>query len=111
MGRKRHDLAVYVVSWDDHGIVKIGTTNCQRWRTFMLRGARLIAVWTAKDAYELEGDVHRTMASRWKPAFADRAAAVPFLGSHGSGWCECYLMSADEAVDVLKRMLPSNAYA
>ena len=79
MGRKRHDLAVYVVSWDDQGIVKIGTTNCQRWRTFMLRGARLIVVWTTKDAYELEGNVHRALASQWKPAFSDRGGgrAVP----------------------------------
>jgi hypothetical protein len=111
VGRKRHDLAIYVVSWDALGIVKVGTTNCQRWRTFVLRGARLVGVRTMKGAFDLEGAAHQAIASQWKPAFADRTAAAPFLGNQGSGWCECYLMPAHEAVAVLKHMLASNAYA
>jgi hypothetical protein len=107
MGWKEHETAVYLVSWDDRGMVKVGVTKCQRWRAFTLRGARLVDSWTVKDPYDLEQDVRAALANLWTPAFRDAASAVPFLGRRGAGWRECFIVPVQEAAELVAIALKS----
>lgn len=84
---------VYVVTWDDARFIKIGSSGAQRWRSFLIRGARL--VWLGKEGRmddDIPGELAYQMAAQRfaRYAFDDRAEATPFLGSRGGGWTECY---------------------
>ncbi len=106
-GWKNHETAVYLVSWDDRSMVKVGVTKCQRWRTFTLRGARLVDSWTVKDPYDLEKDVRAVLANLYEPAFRDAASSAPFLGRSGAGWRECFIVHVQEVVALVAIALKS----
>lgn len=111
MGWKKHPLTIYLVSWDEQGVVKIGTTFRQRWRKFTLRGARLVATWPLPTAYEFELAAQMEAGRRWQRAFTTRDAAIPFLGADGAGWRECYRTTPDEALAMIRIMRTHDADA
>ncbi len=108
-GYKRHDPTVYVVIWDNIHVVKVGFTTKQRWRKFVLRGARLIALYTfekSHDAFQLEevGDAWlRANGSGY--AFDSTADAAPYLGPDGGGYLECFRLEPELLESLLKHML------
>lgn len=106
-GYRKHETALYLVSWDERGMVKVGVTKCQRWRAFTLRGARLVNSWTVKDPYGIENDVRAVLANSWAPAFRDAASAAPFLGRSGAGWRECFMVPVQEAAALVATALAS----
>ena len=96
--RKRGDTVLYLVSWDDDGIVKVGISNRRRWRSFP--NARLVLALPFAGAiacYDLEAAFHHQRP--WPRAFASGAAAMPYLGGRGHGYLECYRTTADDALD------------
>lgn len=83
MGYKRTDTTVYIVHWPAIGAFKVGCSERQRWRTFLLRGADLLSLTpfgNAVAAYQHEGRLHQVASSTCRPAF----------GSRGDGFAECY---------------------
>ena len=113
------DNYVYVVAWDADRIIKIGSTTKQRWRSFLIRGGRL--VWLGLeggvrfDTYPGEMDWQRAALEFADYAFGDRAAAQPYLGSGGGGWLECYRLggrTADQFFsECTNRVLKHGAWA
>jgi hypothetical protein len=112
MGYKPVDPTVYVVSWDADRVVKVGYSDRQRWRPFVIRGGRLVSL-TSFDAFmdasNLEQDVHAVLRRHFRGAFGSARDAVPYLGSGGSGYLECYRMHPRHADALLSRIAKSDA--
>ena len=93
-GYKNHADSTYLVAWDDQLVIKAGVTNKQRWRTFCLRGARLVLLHFSDagpaDTSDLEQQVLAYLRGRLSYAFDANADAEPFLGHRGDGYLECY---------------------
>ncbi|WP_349318876.1 hypothetical protein [Mycolicibacterium canariasense] len=88
---------VYIVHWPDLGIVKVGYSLHQRWRTFVNRGAvvvDLVEVDSRGDGYALEALVLAAFAKRCGPAFESQPEADPYLAGRGAGWRECFKLPA-----------------
>ncbi len=86
---------VCVVHWPDHGVIKAGYGERQRWRPFVLRGAEvvdLIEFDTSTDAFAFETVVLDMLESLCAPAFVSASESVALLGNSGSGHLECYLL-------------------
>lgn len=108
MGYKRtRDNYVYVVSWDSDGIIKIGSSAAQRWRSFVIRGGRLVRLgleggmrypqWPGEMQY------HAAALTFANQAFPSRLDAVPYLGGSGGGWLECYRLGGLSAEAFVSR--------
>lgn len=98
-GWKRTLPLVYVVSWDDAGIVKIGYSTRQRWRRFTLRGARLLALFPDDEGRGMgESAFHAAALQVAPPAFRLGPEATPYLGDPG-GYLECYRLPAGMTAD------------
>lgn len=93
---------VYIVYWPADEIVKVGSTaNPQRWRGFCRRGALLLAV-IKHGPLSLETDLQDLCeAAGGLRAFDSKWDAVPWLGSHGAGYLECYYVDRDALFAVL----------
>lgn len=88
--KKKH--VVYLVHWPEIGVMKAGCTSRRRWTAFIARGAEvvdLVEFDDVADAYAFESVVHAGLAVHGL-GFQNAAAAEPYLGSEGGGWCECY---------------------
>lgn len=110
MSRKRVAPSVYAVAWDAEQVVKIGFSEYQRWRHFIGRGGRVIAVKTFADvisALVAEETCHDLLRSLSYPCpFRSAVESVPYMGSGGGGWRECYRMSAEKALRALEAACP-----
>lgn len=108
MGYKHTAPSCYIVSWDDDRIVKVGYSHCQRWRKFALRGARVlrvIAFDSSTEAFAAETTLDRYLRDRLPAAFGSSAESIPYMGSDGGGWAECFRFDADStAVDECVRI-------
>jgi hypothetical protein len=99
---------VYAVVWDEPRFIKIGlsSTTYPRWRAFVRRGGRLVALWSfvrGVDAVQFEADAHRMFSAA---AFASASEAEPYLGSRGAGWVECFRLD-QAAVDRMLNTTPA----
>jgi hypothetical protein len=93
-GWKRTNPMVYFVSWDDAGIIKVGSSERQRWRRFALRGARIVEL--VERDYGHESECHAWLRGTYPLAFSTGAEAVPYLGD-GDGYLECYRITPGDA--------------
>jgi hypothetical protein len=104
MARIRHsDRILYVISWDEAGIIKIGFADHLSRRLRAFRGGRLIlalAFPTSLAAYEAEVTAHRAALTAWPKAFGSHAEALPYLIGV-AGWRECYRATPDEALNLI----------
>lgn len=94
----------YLVAWDEMRVAKAGITEGYRWRGFVLRGARLVALYqvrTVTEMYDLEMHLDADLDYNGVPAFSTAAEAVPFLGGRGGGYKECYRLPDDRFEHVL----------
>lgn len=92
MGYKETQPACYLVAWDEAHIMKAGYSHCQRWRPFVLRGARLVHVEFFPRhtfAFDLEIALDSYLRKSGPLAFISAKHAVPYLGHDGGGWMEC----------------------
>jgi predicted GIY-YIG superfamily endonuclease len=106
MGYRRHNPSVYLVRWPD-GIVKVGYTDCKRWRKFELRGATLVNVWyfsTSSDAINAETQMKKHLP--YHRAFTSKTEAIDHLGYSGDGWTEC--LKAPQTVDTATILQQAN---
>jgi hypothetical protein len=108
--RSSRDISCcYVVRWPD-GVVKVGITERQRYKSFVARGGQVVAlahgrcIWSESEAEE-RGQLY--LGARFPMAFRDRDEAVPSLGSRGGGWMECYRASLGYDLSHLVAMLAS----
>lgn len=105
MARRRHnDRTLYVVSWDEAGIVKIGFTDHLRRRQKMFLGARLVLALTFPDSlvgYSFEIAANKAAFARWPRAFAAREDAYPYIGDIADGFFECYRTTPEEALEFI----------
>ena len=98
MGYKQTRPTVYVVHWPAIDVFKVGCTERQRWRMYLLRGAQLIALHefdSVSAAYGYEGQCHRLLESLCSPGFGSTADAEPYVGVRGDGYLECYQLPTD----------------
>lgn len=104
MGRILHkDQTLYLVSWDEPGIIKIGFADDLRRRLKEFRRSRLIlalAFPTLTAGLDFEIGVHRIAWNTWPWAFASRADARPYI-TGGIGFRECYRAAPVEALDLI----------
>lgn len=99
---KNYTPTVYVVGWRGAGIVKAGWTSGRtRHRSFIARGAELLAISFSDFGVDQEQAVDDLLAANYPRAFAAKADAVNYLGSSGAGWLECYAVGADEWPNLL----------
>lgn len=91
-GYKKHAPTIYVVFKDD--VVKVGFTEKQRWRKFVLLGCELLATYefeTAREAFDFETFGHAWLRSIGAAlAFSSIEASAGFVGPDGGGYAECY---------------------
>lgn len=102
MSRKKGKTTFYLVSWDEPKIVKFGFTELRRWLSFP--GARLVVGLPFDNAfacYQFEDDIHHLACRTWPRAFTSAKEAVPYLGSGGAGWMECYHAELGHAVELV----------
>jgi hypothetical protein len=108
--RSRHDISCcYVVRWPD-GVVKVGITERQRYKSFMARGASLVALAHGEchlSPLDAEMAGHRFLWERFPMAFRGRGEAEPYLGNRGGGWMECYRPPVGYDLSGLVAMLTS----
>lgn len=100
----------YVVSWGEgaDAIVKVGETwSARRWRGFLMRGGviRRIVRSRASFTLDVERNMHVELAQTSPYAFGQKHQAIPFLGSGGAGWTECYNVDPNDAVAILEGVL------
>ncbi|AVP67335.1 hypothetical protein [Prescottella equi] len=105
MGYKKTAPTIYVVAWAADRIVKVGYSDRQRWRPFVLRGAEvvdLIEFESVTDAFDFESWAHGALLRLCERAFSSAADAAKYLGNAGGGWKECYVIPAGmEVADLL----------
>lgn len=87
----------YVVGWPS-GIVKVGSTfnGRQRWGAFLSRGGELLDLASFVDDTDAEVRLQTKLCELYPPAFTSKEQAVPFLGSRGAGYLECYRIPPDD---------------
>lgn len=108
-GYKKTAPMVYVVSWPQSKVVKVGFTAKQRYRHFVINGAELNVRYEFEDAhsaFEFETFGHdwlRVNSAGY--AFETLDSSKPFMGPDGGGYAECF--SADMATidSLLEHML------
>ena len=104
MGRIRHDdRTLYVVSWDEAGIIKIGYADHLSRRLRAFPDGRLVLALTfptSLAAYEAEISAHRAAFTMWPRAFGSRTEALPYIVGF-AGFRECYRATPGEALDLI----------
>lgn len=104
MARIRHsDRILYVVSWDEAGIIKIGFADHLSRRLRAFPGGRLVLALTFPTSlagYEFEIAAHRIAWTVWPKAFASRTEAAPYVNG-AVGFRECYRTTPDKALDLI----------
>jgi hypothetical protein len=101
--------SVYLVRWPD-GVTKVGYTSFKRWRTFELRGAEVLAVWAFDDCTDgLACEEDMQQALPFPLRFRSAREAIPYLGSGGGGYLECYATPTDIPNSAVLAMLASIA--
>lgn len=109
--KKRYQAnRVYLVRWDD-GITKAGYTSERRWRTFELRGARVLAIWdfpNSASAFRCETAIDAYLWT-WPLAWASKADVDRRLGTGKGGYLECHRVPEDMPDSCLVAMLASIA--
>ena len=104
MARIRHsDRILYVVSWDEAGIIKIGFADHLSRRLRAFPAARLVLALTfptSLAAYEAEVGAHRAALTTWPKAFGSRIESLPYIVGTG-GFRECYRATPSEVLDLI----------
>lgn len=98
MGYKRTTHTIYAVAWPEINVLKVGYSENQRWRPFLLRGGEVVQLSEFDDvvsAFSFESVCHRALRRICRTAFESATPAVPFLGAAGGGWSECYRIPGD----------------
>lgn len=112
MAYKEHEPTVYVVSWPEDRIIKVGYSTRQRWRKFVLRGAVVLALYRAQastEAFDLEVVGDQWLRAHGQHSFTSAADGIEYLGGDGAGYRECFTLPGDQPVtDLLAHM---NEYA
>lgn len=82
----------YVVGWHDAGIVKVGSTTLgrQRWGAYLSRGATMLDLGYFNHAVTAEIYMQTVLAAEYPRAFKAPEQAIPYLGTTGSGYTECF---------------------
>ena len=103
MARIRHsDRILYVISWDEAGIIKIGFADHLTRRLRAFPAGRLVLALpfpTSLAGFEFEIAAHRAAFKTWPKAFASRAEADSYI--IGGGFRECYRATAADALDFI----------
>lgn len=104
MARTLHkDQTLYLVSWDEPGIIKIGFADDLRRRLKEFPGSRLVLALTFPTltaGLHFEIGVHRIAWETWPWAFTSRTDARPYI-SGGIGFRECYRTTPAEALSLI----------
>ena len=104
MARILHkDQTLYLVSWDEPGIIKIGFADDLRRRLKEFPRGRLVLALTfptLASGLDFEIGVHRIAWETWPWAFVSRADARPYIAG-GIGFRECYRATPGEALDLI----------
>jgi hypothetical protein len=102
---------VYAVHWPEINVFKVGISERKRWRTFVNRGANVLAIMDDFDDYigasDFEAACHFAAESVCRPAFTSAREAVSYLGNHGGGYMECYRVPGDLMPSEILRFLDS----
>lgn len=99
MSYKRTVHTTYLVHWPDTNILKVGYSQCQRWRPFVLRGAVIVDLIEFPDstgAFEMETVIQEALDRVIPRAYTSAEQAVDALGGRGGGWKECYRLPAGQ---------------
>lgn len=92
MGYGKHDPSVYVVGWPHLSAIKVGYTDCRRFRMWQLRGATIYTVDYFShflDAYAAEEAVHEYMRTNYDLRFESRDEQYEAIQVK-DGYCEMY---------------------
>ncbi|GAS95493.1 uncharacterized protein RMCC_2459 [Mycolicibacterium canariasense] len=98
MGYKRTTHTVYLVHWPEINVFKIGYTEFQRYRAFVVRGANILKLFpfpTSTEAFDLETICHDVLWNLCEGGFDTPQEATPYLGNRGGGYVECFKTPAD----------------
>lgn len=107
-GYKKHNPTTYVVQWPD-GVVKVGYSEKQRWRKFVLLGATVVAL------YEFDSHVPAFAAETWGQDWLRAHGELAFptigdsrlhVGPDGGGYCECFVIHpGNDVAGLIEHML------
>lgn len=104
MARILHkDQTLYLVSWDEPGIIKIGFADDLRRRLKEFPRSRLVLALTFPTltaGLDFEIGVHRIAWQTWPWAFTSRADARSYI-TGGIGFRECYRTTPAEALNLI----------
>lgn len=106
--KRRYEPVVYVVTWDNAEVVKIGYSAYRRWQPFP--GMRLVLALPFRDgidALALESEAHQIAYRSWPRAFTTAIDATPYLGRDGGGYLECYRTAPGNALDLMASLCAS----
>lgn len=107
-GYKKHNPTTYVVQWPD-GVVKVGYTEKQRWRKFVILGATVLATYEFDShvpAFAAEQMGLDWLAQHGAQAFGALADSRMHVGPDGGGYKECYRIGpGTDAQALLAHML------
>lgn len=94
MGYQTTDPTCYVVDWPDAGVFKIGYSAQQRWRSFVLKGANIVALHPfpqSTGAFNLETYFENCAQMLYPGAFDEKTPeAQSLLGPDCGGYLECH---------------------
>ena len=102
--RRHNDRTLYVVTWDEAGIIKIGFTDHLRRRQKAFLGARLVLALTFPTSligYDFEIAANRAAFAAWPRAFAKREDAYPYIDDIAHGFLECYRATPADALELI----------
>lgn len=105
-GWARTAPTTYFVAWPD-GVFKVGYSERQRWRRFLLRGARvarLVPFADFRDAFALEEQALAVLRRYAPDAFDMSVAAEGHLGCRGGGWLECVQLMPEQCDRICERI-------
>lgn len=101
--------SVYVVSWPESGVFKVGYSAVRRWRQHASRGAVIVQIFEfegSTDAFYIETFLQEVAVESCLPAFdAPNELSRKLLGYKSIGYLECFAGSTTDAVAVIDRAL------
>ena len=90
---------VYAVYWPEINVFKVGFSEHQRWRMFVLRGAKILGLLDNFDSFSqalnFEDACHLALWPTCRPGFSSAKEAAPYLGASGGGYVECFRVPGD----------------
>ena len=96
---------VYAIYFRSAGVMKVGHSMGERWRSWVARGAELAATYEfefIEDARAIERYIHESLDTYLPRAFANSGEAKALTGIAAGGWTEFYRLPAYlEPADIL----------